>query len=187
MKKVSVFWFCSFWLLLGLTVVPAAMAGPQIEFGENGGYIQMDLKGQFYIENTDFGSGPNGTSSRTDMHFQRTRLTITGMYDEVWGMKFQTCGNCGSTKTPAGYTYSGVNDSNEDMEQTASFLVDLPYLDGVELMPYHEIGQAKYPALGRNYKMANTQPPRREKINELENILIHYHLPVKTHFSGRTE
>jgi hypothetical protein len=113
MKKVSVFWFCSFWLLLGLTVVPAAMAGPQIEFGENGGYLQMDLKGQFYIENTDFGSGPNGTSSRTDMHFQRTRLTLTGMYDEVWGMKFQTCGNCGTSKTPAGYAYTGVNDSND--------------------------------------------------------------------------
>jgi hypothetical protein len=75
--------------------------------------IQMDLKAQFYIENTDFGSGPNGTSSRTDTHFQRTRLTLTGMYDEVWGMKFQTCGNCGSTKTPAGYFYSGVNDSKD--------------------------------------------------------------------------
>jgi hypothetical protein len=113
MKKVGVLWFCSFWLLLGLTVVPAAMAGPLIEFGENGGYFQMDLKAQFYIENTDYGSGPNGTSNRTDMHFQRLRLSITGMYDEVWGMKFQTCGNCGTSKTPAGYTYSQVNDSND--------------------------------------------------------------------------
>jgi pyruvate formate lyase activating enzyme len=81
----------------------------------------------------------------------------------------------------------GVNDWNEDMEQAASFLADLPYLDGVELMPYHEIGLAKYHALGRNYKIANTQPPTRQKIKELEKILIHYHLPVKMDFSGRTE
>jgi len=99
MKKVSVFWFCSFWLLLGLTVVPAAMAGPQIEFGENVDISRWTSRASSISKNTDFGSGPNGTSSRTDMHFQRTRLTLTGMYDEVWGMKFQTCGNCGTSKT----------------------------------------------------------------------------------------
>ena len=96
-----------------LCIVAHAEAGPRMEFGDDGGYIQMDLKLQYYIENTDFGSGQNGTSDRTDMHFQRMRLSLTGMYDEVWGMKFQTCGNCGTTKTPAGYSYSLVNDSND--------------------------------------------------------------------------
>jgi hypothetical protein len=62
MKRMPLLWFCSIFLLLALTLVPAAIAGPLIEFGENGGYFQMDLKAQFYIENTDFGSGPNGTS-----------------------------------------------------------------------------------------------------------------------------
>lgn len=113
MRKITVSAICALCGLVGLFYVPAIHAGPLIEFGENGGYFQMDLKSQFYIENTDFGSGPNGTSNRTDMHFQRLRLTITGMYDEVWGMKFQTCGNCGTSKTPAGYSFTGVNDSND--------------------------------------------------------------------------
>ena len=33
--------------------------------------------------------------------------------DEAWGMKFQTCGNPSTTKTPVGYTFSQVNDSND--------------------------------------------------------------------------
>ena len=113
MKKVALGIWTVFVFLTLLCIVPYAEAGPRIEFGDEGGCIQMDLKAQFYIENTDFGSGPNGTSNRTDMHFQRTRLTLTGMYDEVWGMKFQTCGNCGTSKTPAGYAFTGVNDSND--------------------------------------------------------------------------
>lgn len=113
MKKVALGIWSGLFCLTLLCISPHAEAGPLIEFGDDGGYLQMDLKAQFYIENTDFGSGPNGTSNRTDTHFQRTRLSLTGMYDEVWGMKFQTCGNCGTSKTPAGYAYSLVNDSND--------------------------------------------------------------------------
>jgi len=96
-----------------LLFAPSIQAGPRIEFGDEGGYIQLDLKTQVYIENTDFGSGPAGTDDRTDIHFQRNRLSITGMVDETWGMKFQTCGNPGTTKSPVGYSFSPVNDSND--------------------------------------------------------------------------
>lgn len=99
--------------LTGLLFAPSSQAGPRVEFGGEGGYIQFDLKTQVYIENTDIGSGPAGTDDRTDIHFQRNRLSITGMLDETWGMKLQTCGNPGTTKSPAGYTYSQVNDSND--------------------------------------------------------------------------
>jgi len=80
----------------------------------------------------------------------------------------------------------GVNDDDENIELSASFLAGLPYLDGVELMPYHEIGLAKYQALGLKYKLENTQPATKQRIEEIENILIRYHLPVHKHFSGRT-
>lgn len=80
----------------------------------------------------------------------------------------------------------GVNDDDENIEQSASFLAGLHYLDGVELMPYHEIGLAKYQALGMKYKLESTQPATKQRIEEIENILIHYHLPVHKYFSGRT-
>jgi len=112
MKRIVVF-ISVICIIAGLSVVSPALAGPRIEFGDEGAYIQMDLKTQVYIENTDIGSGPEGKSDRTDIHFQRNRLSLTGMLDEVWGMKFQTCGNPGTTKTPVGYTFSPVNDSND--------------------------------------------------------------------------
>jgi len=99
--------------LVGFVFASAVFAGPRIDVGEEGGYIQLDLKTQVYMENTDIGSGPTGQSDRTDVHFQRNRLSLTGMLDEVWGMKFQTCGNASTTKSPVGYTFSQVNDSND--------------------------------------------------------------------------
>jgi pyruvate formate lyase activating enzyme len=72
----------------------------------------------------------------------------------------------------------GVNDDYENIHQSASFLADLPHLDGVELIPYHEIGLAKYQALGMNYKLNEIKPISRQHIDEVEQILNKYHLPL---------
>jgi pyruvate formate lyase activating enzyme len=80
----------------------------------------------------------------------------------------------------------GVNDDEENIEMSAALLAGLPYLDGVELMPYHEIGLAKYQALGMIYELKGTQSATSQHIEEIEKILTHYQLPVRMHFSGRT-
>jgi pyruvate formate lyase activating enzyme len=80
----------------------------------------------------------------------------------------------------------GINDDDENLEQAGSFLAALPDLDGVEVMPYHEIGMAKYRALGINYRLVNTMAPTPEQIVEVEELLSSYHLPVIKHPSGRT-
>ncbi len=91
-------------LALAWICAGAAAAGPRVDFGDDGGYLQLDLKGQFYVENTGFGSGRASQTSRTDMHFQRMRITATGMLDETYGFKWQTCGNIGTTKSAVGYS-----------------------------------------------------------------------------------
>jgi len=78
-----------------------------------------------------------------------------------------------------------VNDDVANIELSAEFLAGLPYLDQVELMPYHEIGLDKYQALGMKYKLIDTSPDTSQHIEEIETILTHYRLPVKAHFSGR--
>ena len=60
--------------------------------------LDISVKGQIYSETTDFGAGQDRQGTRTDIHFQRMRLTLTGMLDEKFGFKFQTCGACGTTK-----------------------------------------------------------------------------------------
>ena len=80
----------------------------------------------------------------------------------------------------------GVNDDRKNIELSAEFLSRLPQLDEVELIPYHEIGLEKYLALGIEYKLIHMRPKTSQHIQEIERILAHYQLPVKTHFSGRT-
>jgi pyruvate formate lyase activating enzyme len=80
----------------------------------------------------------------------------------------------------------GVNDDDENLERSASFLASLPCLEGVELMPYHEIGLAKFQALGMKYKLADIRPPTREHIYMAEAIFERYHLPVIQRFKGST-
>ncbi len=79
----------------------------------------------------------------------------------------------------------GVNDDPENLRQTATFLAALPGLQGVELMPYHEIGVAKYRGLGMRYKMNDTLPMNRDQINKIEEILATYKLPISRHASRR--
>ena len=46
----------------------------------------------------------------------------------------------------------GVNDSDENFEQTALRLTDAPALEQVELLPYHGTAGAKYAMVGRQYR-----------------------------------
>jgi len=80
----------------------------------------------------------------------------------------------------------GINDDDENIHSSARFLKCLPYLAGVELMPYHEIGLAKYQALGKKYQLEDIRPAKGEKIEGVERILAEYNLPVIKHSSGRT-
>ncbi len=55
----------------------------------------------------------------------------------------------------------GVNDDPALIERTGRFLADLG-LSRVEVLPYHRAGTAKYPALGREYRLADTGVPTGE-------------------------
>lgn len=77
-----------------------------------------------------------------------------------------------------------INDDSENLVQCTSFLAKLPYLDGVAVMPYHDIGMAKYQALGMIYRLENTLSQTSEQIVLVEELLSSNHLPVIKH-SGR--
>jgi hypothetical protein len=84
-------------ILASLGLGTAAYAQDQDE-NATGRSLKLEVKGQVYVESTDFGAGLDRQGTRTDIHFQRLRLTLTGMLDDRFGFKFQTCGNCGTSK-----------------------------------------------------------------------------------------
>jgi len=73
----------------------------------------------------------------------------------------------------------GINDDAENLHQSGAFLASLPNLTGVELMGYHEIGLAKYEALGLPYTLRGTKPPTTEKMQAAADILRSHALIVK--------
>jgi pyruvate formate lyase activating enzyme len=61
----------------------------------------------------------------------------------------------------------GVNDSRENIEATASFLAPLRRVTRVVLLPYHNLGETKYPRVGRTYRLNGVQAPTRERMAEI--------------------
>lgn len=122
-----------------VTGKPAAAIEPTFDF---------EVKGQIYAESTDFGTGVDREGSRTDIHFQRLRLTITAMLDETYGFKFQTCGNCGTSKQGAlGYAVTAQDTDWNDR--------DVRIIDGYGIANYAEefnlkIGLTKIPLTRAN-------------------------------------
>jgi hypothetical protein len=110
--------------------------------------INFEIKGQIFVENTDFGTGQDRQGSRTDIHFQRLRLVASGQVNDVWGFKFQTCGNCGTSKNGAlGYAVTAQDTDWNDR--------DIRIIDGYATADFNEkfrlkIGLTKLPLTRAN-------------------------------------
>ena len=119
--------FCSC-LAGGLALPEKANAGPSIEFGNDGGYLQLDVKFQGILDHTNFGSGSDGQAGRWDADLRRARIVFTGMFDDTWGAKFQTCGASSATRNVGGGGYElAKNNSktNSQIRLTDGYLIGM--------------------------------------------------------------
>jgi len=64
----------------------------------------------------------------------------------------------------------GLNDG-ENIYRAAEFLHSLPYLKGVELLPYHRYGMSKYDQLNRVYQLPELLPPSKELMDQCKSII----------------
>ncbi len=58
----------------------------------------------------------------------------------------------------------GCNDSDENIEATAKFIATLPTAEGLDILPYHRLGEPKWGQLDREYPMNGVLPPPREHV-----------------------
>lgn len=65
----------------------------------------------------------------------------------------------------------GINDNEQNLVESAKFLASLPKLEGVELMGYHDIAQAKYEALGMEYKLVGLKGPGEEEMRNAAEVI----------------
>lgn len=69
----------------------------------------------------------------------------------------------------------GINDG-ENVHRAAEFLRSLPYLKGVELLPYHHYGITKYELLNRPYQLPDLKPTSEELMENSRKVMISYGL-----------
>ncbi len=72
-----------------------------------------------------------------------------------------------------------INDDDENIERTASFLASLSSVRYVDLLPYHRAGIEKYRSLGRSYMLAKIRPPPKERMKWIKEKLEAYGLRVE--------
>jgi pyruvate formate lyase activating enzyme len=72
----------------------------------------------------------------------------------------------------------GMNDDEKNLVESGKFLASLSHIEGVELMGYHDIAQAKYEALGREYALVGTKPPAQAGMRHAAEILQQHGLNV---------
>jgi pyruvate formate lyase activating enzyme len=59
----------------------------------------------------------------------------------------------------------GVNDDEQNLHLAQQFLASLPRVVGVEVLPYHDIAQAKYTALDLEYRLSALASPSAERVD----------------------
>lgn len=73
----------------------------------------------------------------------------------------------------------GWTDDESEIEALAALLRPLPSLQRVELLPYHNMAEKKWQALGRSYPLAGVQPPAQARLCALREVMADA-LPGKT-------
>lgn len=68
------------------------------------------------------------------------------------------------------------NDTKEEIAAIAEFARSLRGVKEMHILPYHRIGMDKYKGLGREYSLTGIEPPSKEHMNELLEVVESYGL-----------
>lgn len=69
----------------------------------------------------------------------------------------------------------GYTDCEEDAHTLGKFIAPMKNIEKIEMLPYHELGKHKWTAMGEIYPLDGVNPPARETMETVKNILLQYH------------
>ena len=64
----------------------------------------------------------------------------------------------------------GLTDKLDEIEGLAAFAASLGVVERVDILPFHKLGEFKWKDCGKEYKLANTEPPSRELVETVRTI-----------------
>ncbi|WP_205839226.1 pyruvate formate-lyase-activating protein [Velocimicrobium porci] len=65
----------------------------------------------------------------------------------------------------------GLTDNLDTIKSMAKYLKGYENVERIELLPFHKMGEFKWKELGYNYQLADTEPPSKELINRVIELL----------------
>jgi pyruvate formate lyase activating enzyme len=112
-------------------------------------------------------------------HMNRIRhREVTGVPNDVILENLRRLNSAGSKCIVRIPLVPGINDDEKNLVESGMFLASLPYIQSVEVMGYHDIAQAKYEALGRDYALIGTKAPSEDAMQNAAEVLRSYGLNV---------
>ena len=73
----------------------------------------------------------------------------------------------------------GYTDDEESAHLLGEFIKDMDNIEKIELLPYHQLGAHKWEAMGLEYPLDGVNPPSKETMEKMVEILSQYHNNVK--------
>ncbi len=73
----------------------------------------------------------------------------------------------------------GITDTSTNIEQICAWLQKRSTIDEIHLLPYHEIGKAKYERLKLKYRLGDLKPPSDERMKKIYDIFNNIGFKVK--------
>lgn len=73
----------------------------------------------------------------------------------------------------------GLTDAEENVDAIGKFVATLDGVERMEILPFHQLGKAKWEATGEPYLLEDTEPPTPELVARVKEQLESYGLPVK--------
>ncbi|MEM3507401.1 MAG: glycyl-radical enzyme activating protein [Candidatus Bathyarchaeia archaeon] len=72
-----------------------------------------------------------------------------------------------------------LNDSESNINKLINFIKKFKRLDGIDILPYHKLGIAKYEMLEREYQLKDIQPPNEIGLSRIKSFLEDYGFKVR--------
>lgn len=110
----------------------------------------------------------------TDRHRE-----LTGVGNEVILENFTRLVSTGREVTARIPVIPGANDDSANLEATADFLKSRAPGIRVDILPYHRLGNSKYPCLGMEYTMPSARPLGGDEVSRITSLFADRGLPVR--------
>lgn len=100
--------------------------------------------------------------------------TLTGMKNELILDNLRKASQTHDSITVRIPLVPGLNDSAQNIRETAEFVQSLGTISKIEILPYVNFGISKYEMLGRTYKLPNVCSPSNDLVKDKIDIIMSY-------------